>query len=345
MTTLNNLEKLIQMATIEQMYGMIQKMRDEFSHSSLVEKACNADCSKACTNESSCFKQSTTEPSYFKPSTTESSCFKPRNELNTDCIETCKSLEERISKLEKTNAQLMALIGTLTAKVSTLENTTVSEPSYEQKSIPKGQQLLTAYLSRPKEEEHIKLKIVEVVEEKTIPNINVIEDQEEELVEEEPDTKEQEEEEVVADEQEEEELVVDEEPDSKEEEEELVVDEEPDSKEEEEELVVDEEEEQEVVEEEPDTKEEVDEVEESDESEADSEEEVRTNDEIEEVPTLDVKNEEEEGEEEEEVFEIEIDDVTYFATDEENGILYAVTDDGDIGEKVGILKDGEPIFT
>jgi hypothetical protein len=70
---------------------------------------------------------------------------------------------------------------------------------------------------------------------------------------------------------------------------------------------------------------------------------VRTNEEVDEVPTLDVKEEEEE--EEEEVFEIEIDDVTYFATDEENGILYAVTDDGDIGEKVGILKDGEPIFT
>ena len=45
------------------------------------------------------------------------------------------------------------------------------------------------------------------------------------------------------------------------------------------------------------------------------------------------------------MFEIEIDDVTYFATDEENGILYEVTKDGDVGKKVGIIKDGEPIFS
>jgi hypothetical protein len=56
------------------------------------------------------------------------------------------------------------------------------------------------------------------------------------------------------------------------------------------------------------------------------------------------KKVEEEEEEEEEVFEIEIDDITYFATDEENGILYEMTNDGDIGKKVGIIKDGEPIF-
>ena len=49
-------------------------------------------------------------------------------------------------------------------------------------------------------------------------------------------------------------------------------------------------------------------------------------------------------EEEEEVFEIEIDDITYFATDEENGILYEMTKDGDVGKKVGMIKDGEPIF-
>ena len=51
-----------------------------------------------------------------------------------------------------------------------------------------------------------------------------------------------------------------------------------------------------------------------------------------------------EEEEEEEVFEIEIDDVTYYATSEENGILYEVDSDGEVGKKVGIIKDGEPIF-
>ena len=50
-------------------------------------------------------------------------------------------------------------------------------------------------------------------------------------------------------------------------------------------------------------------------------------------------------EEEEEVFEIEIDDVTYYATSEENGILYEVDADGEVGKKVGIIKDGEPIFS
>jgi hypothetical protein len=52
-----------------------------------------------------------------------------------------------------------------------------------------------------------------------------------------------------------------------------------------------------------------------------------------------------EAEEEEEVFEIEIDDVTYYATSEENGILYEVDKDGEVGKKVGIIKDGEPIFS
>ena len=49
-------------------------------------------------------------------------------------------------------------------------------------------------------------------------------------------------------------------------------------------------------------------------------------------------------EDEEEVFEIEIEDVTYFATNEENGPIYAVDKDGDPGNQVGYLKDGEPFF-
>jgi len=59
----------------------------------------------------------------------------------------------------------------------------------------------------------------------------------------------------------------------------------------------------------------------------------------------DVEEEEDQEQSEEEVFEIEIDDVTYFATDEENGILYEVDKDGEVGKKVGIIKDGEPIFS
>ena len=47
---------------------------------------------------------------------------------------------------------------------------------------------------------------------------------------------------------------------------------------------------------------------------------------------------------EEELFEIEIDDVSYCTNDEENGIIYALTADGDVGAKIGYLKDGEPFF-
>jgi hypothetical protein len=88
-------------------------------------------------------------------------------------------------------------------------------------------------------------------------------------------------------------------------------------------------------------------VEDEEVSEEESEEEVRTEDEEEEEKD-EVKEQEEEvdepEDEDEEVFEIEIDDVTYFATDEENGILYEV-DNGEVGRKVGIIKDGEPIFS
>jgi hypothetical protein len=45
-----------------------------------------------------------------------------------------------------------------------------------------------------------------------------------------------------------------------------------------------------------------------------------------------------------ELFEIEIDDVSYFASDEENGILYEIMSDGEPGKQIGIIKDGEPIF-
>jgi hypothetical protein len=70
----------------------------------------------------------------------------------------------------------------------------------------------------------------------------------------------------------------------------------------------------------------------------------------EELFEIDEDNEEEElfeineDNEEEELFEIEIDDVTYFTSDENNGILYEITSDGDVGNKVGIIKDGEPFF-
>jgi hypothetical protein len=55
-------------------------------------------------------------------------------------------------------------------------------------------------------------------------------------------------------------------------------------------------------------------------------------------------DEEAEEEEEEELMEIEIDDITYCTNDEENGFIYNLDKDGEVGEKVGYIKDGEPFF-
>ena len=90
------------------------------------------------------------------------------------------------------------------------------------------------------------------------------------------------------------------------------------------------------------------EEEEADVSEADvseAEEDTVVNLDVKEEQPVEEVEEEEEVEEVEEVFEIEIDDITYYATHEENGILYEVDKDGEVGKKVGIIKDGEPIFS
>ena len=88
--------------------------------------------------------------------------------------------------------------------------------------------------------------------------------------------------------------------------------------------------------------------EEVEEDSSDNEEEVEVeNDEVE----TEKSEEEEEDEtvvnleeEEEEYIEIDIDDITYCTNNEENGFIYEVTEDGDLGDKVGYLKDGEPFF-
>jgi len=59
------------------------------------------------------------------------------------------------------------------------------------------------------------------------------------------------------------------------------------------------------------------------------------------VPNIKKKEEEEE---EEEYFEIEIDDITYYTNNEENGIIYEVTKEEEVGKKVGYIKEIEPYF-
>lgn len=99
----------------------------------------------------------------------------------------------------------------------------------------------------------------------------------------------------------------------------------------EEEVVVEETEEEEVVEE---SEEEVV-VEESEEEEVVEEEKTETETETEVVADDD---------NEEEVFEIEIDGTSYYTTNETSGMIYAKTEDGDIGDEVGYFEDGEPGF-
>jgi hypothetical protein len=77
---------------------------------------------------------------------------------------------------------------------------------------------------------------------------------------------------------------------------------------------------------------------EDDEESNDSDEEKEQLDEDEKVV------EEEDGEEEEEFYEIVFNSTTYCTDDEDKGSLYILTSDGDVGEKVGHLEKGKPIF-
>ena len=51
------------------------------------------------------------------------------------------------------------------------------------------------------------------------------------------------------------------------------------------------------------------------------------------------------SEEELEVDEVEINGKLYFATDDKNGVLYDVDEDGDIGDEIGYLKNGKAFFS
>jgi hypothetical protein len=91
-------------------------------------------------------------------------------------------------------------------------------------------------------------------------------------------------------------------------------------------------------------KEEVEKKDEVEEGEVVEKESVEEEDEVEEEEEVVEEAVVEENESEEEVFEIEIDEVTYYATSEDNGILYEMLEGGDIGKQVGTIQDGEPIF-
>jgi hypothetical protein len=53
---------------------------------------------------------------------------------------------------------------------------------------------------------------------------------------------------------------------------------------------------------------------------------------------------EEKEEDDEELFEIEIDDKTYCTTDDQNGFIWELTEDGEQGEKIGYFENGDAYF-
>ena len=114
--------------------------------------------------------------------------------------------------------------------------------------------------------------------------------------------------------------------------------------------VEDEEEEEEEEEEDEDDEEDEEEEDEEDEEEEEEEEEEEDEDEEEEdeeEAVAETKTEavaETEEEEEQEVFMVHIDGTAYFTTNEKNGMIYAVTSDGDVGDEVGYYENGDAGF-
>jgi len=300
MSSINNLEKLIQIATIEQMFELIQKMKNNINVSS-------SDVEK-------------------------DNISKNNQELNL-LQNRVQDITMLVDKLNVNYEVYHDVIYKLSSKVDTLEKE-LYELKHDKENNNqyicaqiRGQQLLTSYpgfskeisdfKSNKLEEENIKLKI----EEKTKvcdfePDKLELQKITEPIINEEEQEQEQEDANEL-------ESIGELKKIDQEEKDETEVDEE-----EKDETEVDEEEVETEVDEEEVEKEEVSDLDEI------TQEKIEEKIEEDEVPE----------EEEEEVFEIEIDDVTYFATDEENGILYEVTKDGDVGKKVGIIKDGEPIF-
>jgi hypothetical protein len=92
---------------------------------------------------------------------------------------------------------------------------------------------------------------------------------------------------------------------------------------------------------------EVDEEEDAEEVEEEDAEEVEEEEEEEEVEEEEVEEEETKEEEEEEgdeVFEVTIQGKTYYTSNEQNGTIYDVDENGDVSMEVGVYKNGVATF-
>jgi hypothetical protein len=372
MSTINNLEKLIQMATLEQMYVMLEKLRVNTlnNHKDFNFSDINLSNNINNTNDNTSKNDFVSELKYIKNEIQNMS-----NKIQINYNMTDKLTIQMNDMIQHMNDKLKMkddMIQKLSIRVNEIEEElqrikTDKDTNSICKQI-KGQQSLKSYpgfsndiqqKTKEKDDAHIKLEIEEKIQHNTdvavLSDDMIVFDKTQDIKEE-----------IIStnlnitnvnydlnenvsgdDEEEDDEEEDDEEEDDEEEydEEEEVTEDEVEYLENNEAKINIKEEVQIIVEEE---KEEEDEDEDEEEEDEDEDEEEEDEEEEEDVKTLgnnsvDMKKEGEEDAEEE-VFEIEIDDITYFATDEENGILYEITKDGDIGKKVGIIKDGEPIF-
>jgi len=346
-TTMDNLEKLIQMATIEHMYSMLQKMKNETSTNF---KECNFSDEKYSTENNALIGSLLNEIKNLK------------TEIN-DHTEKLRRNNAEIWQLSQKVKYVSDKTEQLENELSEIKNNTNNNSRFLCQQL-RGQQTLTSYpgfsngsSNEKQDEAHIKLKIEE--KEQTSVDAGGKTESIKEVSEDESDEEEEEDDESeIGDDHPglitcaaitlsqpvesvppTEDKVVEETQELEESEEESEDDSEEESEEEESEEEVGTEDETESLEEVPKTTELT--------QSSDKTEETKPTEETEEVEETEETEETEEVEETdevEEVFEIEIDDVTYFATHEENGILYEITSDGDVGKKVGIIKDGEPIF-
>jgi hypothetical protein len=241
---------------------------------------------------------------------------KPQQDENNDMI---KQLKQQVADLQDEIVRLTLLVNTKHITVPTptpIVPTNITVPAVEKENITLELKEVDQF-DNAEEEDDVKKEEVKTEVKK--------EDEEDEDEDE--------------DEDEEEEQEEDEEDEEEEEEDEEDEDEEDEVKKEEVKSEMNKEEEEEEEEEEDEEEEEEEEDEEEDEEEQDEgEDEVK--------PDAVKKDQQTEviDDDDEELFEIEIDGVSYCTGDEDKGIIYELTADGEVGKKVGYLKGGEPFF-
>ena len=183
MTSLNNLEKLIQMATIEHMYSMLQKISNDNNINNLNLPELNIPFSKHQTFNDQRFNvQSLNEKSFNDKNVndknlqtdTYASDIKNITDLltviqnnNQQIVETIVSLVLRVKQLEDelSNSRLLMRVNNLEEELTQIRSNTNNNSKYLCQQI-RGQQVLTSYPgfsnqipeTKPVEEEHIKLK-------------------------------------------------------------------------------------------------------------------------------------------------------------------------------------------